>query len=343
MLRRMVTFAAVAAVLFALARPAAANFATGFESPMYSTASELVPQDGWATQFGGPWHVEDYATSQIPWVPQSTGVLTYYTAPVNPNGGNQFVGKGTDDQGGSGGGRAWHAATQSGLVEVSVDFCNGPEHDFPNYQGSIVSRGNWSGSGPGNMVGIYTTSASSFVEPEQPNPNPPPPRNPRAGNWAFNVMAFDAAGNQLNITNTPYHPFYRFSGVPGFDELPRETWWRMGYVIDTNSRRLVQLKSQNLMTGEMWIMDNPQADVGAGPVDMYILGGAAGTDPLDAVGIYNVGNGQLSMFDNVYVGDPYDWPTPGAPEVEIPEPLTLGALGLAFAGLGGYARRRKRL
>ena len=33
---------------------------------------------------------------------------------------------------------------------------------------------------------------------------------------------------------------------------------------------------------------------------------------------------------------------PGGPEGEIPEPATLGLLGLAACGLGGYVRRRRR-
>ena len=51
-------------------------------------------------------------------------------------------------------------------------------------------------------------------------------------------------------------------------------------------------------------MDDPQ---GPGGEDLYIGGGANGTDVLDNVRLYNVGAGTVSMFDNVYVGKPYQW------------------------------------
>lgn len=320
------TIMLTAVLVFAVAPMAQAQWSTGFEPPTYTAGFEnLVPQDGWATQFGGEWHVQNYDGSGtgIPWIPQSTGLLTAYYPPVNPNGGDQYIGKSAATSGG--GGRAWHAAPQAGLVQVRVDYCNGPEMDYPNYQGSIVSRGNWSGSGPGNSAGIYICQASTYVEPVQP-PDPEP-RIPRAGNWAYNVMAWDAAGTQFTGALAP---FYRFDGVAGFDDLPRETWWRMGYTYDSASRRITEFYSKNIMTGEEWIMANPQGmmDYGNGPelADMYIAGGAAGTDILDAVGVYNVGNGSISMWDNIDVSI-------------VPEPATMSLL--ALGGLALIRRRRR--
>jgi len=342
MLKKTILLTAV--LVFALAPVAQAQvtFATGFEDPPYVAGYDnLVPQDGWATQFGGLWHVQPYVTGSIPWTPQSSGGIppvSFYTPPVNPTGGEQYVGKGTDLAGGNGGGRAWHAAAQNGLVQVRTDFCNGSEHDYPNYQNSIVSRGNWSGSGPGNMVGIYTSVSSTYVEPPpvvqpDPVPDPPLPPNPRQGNWAFAVMAFDEFGNQIAGT---LGPFYRFDGVAGFDELPRETWWRIGYTFDTVTRKVTEFYSEDIVGGTTWTITNPQAmwdipgddpDVGPQLVDMYLAGGATGTDIPDAVGIYNVGNGQIAMYDNIEVSI-------------VPEPATMGLL--LFGGLGVLARRRRR-
>jgi len=329
MLKHMMMFAAVAGMVFAAAPAAHADYSTGFEPgedpPAYVAGYDnLVPQAGWDTQFGGLWHVQPYSDGSLPWSPQSAAgepPVSFWSPPAHPAGGLQYAGKGTNFAGGSGGGRAWHYAEQDGpIVNVDVDVCNGPEHDYPNYQSSIVSRGNWSGSGPGNSVGIYTSVASTYVNPGAP---------PRAGDWAFNVMAFDKFGTQIAGT---LGPFYRFDELEGFDELPRETWFRIGYSYDLTTRRITQFRSDNLMDAlPGWTFDDPQAmwdypddDPDEGPqlVDMYIIGGSPtdgnpdlNTVMLDAVGLYNVGNGQVHAFDNLTVtngsGGPDPDPMPG--------------------------------
>ena len=362
----IVCAAFVAGLLFALsAQPAAGQFATGFEAGegylgQAASAGEpagptqLVPQNGWADSHGDFFDVHTYAGSQIPWTPASSGSQQLYTAPVNLTGGDQFVALGNSDTG-NGNGRDFHAATYAGLVEVSADFCNGPEHEFPFYQGAITSRGDFSGAPgapAGNYVGLYTCSASTYVEPVQPDP--PAPRIPRAGNWAFSLYSFDPLGDGLNSGYGAPGAFWRFDGQEGFDDLLRETWWRIGYVVDLdpaspNYRKIVQLKSQDLReAGPIWIMDNPQGmwddpDDGTSelaPTDMYILGGDPNNPgnpneifPLDSVGIYNVSKYQVSMYDNVYVGAPYEWQV-------VPEPATIGML--ALSGLAGLRRRTRR-
>jgi len=340
MFKKLIGFVAAAGLVLAVAPAAYADYSTGFEPgedpPAYVAGYDnLVPQAGWATQFGGLWHVQPHSGGSLPWSPQSAaGVppVSFWSPPAHPGGGEQYVGKGTNLAGGSGGGRAWHAAAQGGpIVDVNVDFCNGPEHDYPNYQSSIVSRGNWSGSGPGNSAGIYTCVASNYVAPPEP---------PRGGDWAFNVVAFDKFDNQISGT---LGPFYRFDGVTGFDFLPRETWFRIGYSYDPVSRRITQFRSDNLMDAlPGWTLDDPQAmwdypdddpDVGPQLVDMYINGGSPtdgnpdeNTAILDAVGLYNVGNGQVHAFDNLDVAN-------------VPEPATMSLL--ALGGLAVLRRRRK--
>ena len=292
-----------------------------FEAPNYSTGFLVEPtpdlinippqnawhggdvgQQGWTVQFGGPFYVDDYATAAVPWIPPSLGPQTY-SPPAHPGGvfpgGSQFAGKGVNTDpnfgGAQGGGRHMHMAPHEGLVEVSTDILNGPEHDYPLWQGAITSRSS-SGAG-GNHVGIYTTTASTYVNPGAA---------PREGNWAFSVASYDENGLPNESGYGAVGAFWRFDEVEGFDDLPRETWWRIGYVLDMDTRQIVELKSMNLETGEFWNMENPQA----GEQGMYIKAGAAGTDDLDLVGLYNVGNGQIHAFDNVYVGEPLDW-SPG--------------------------------
>jgi hypothetical protein len=69
-------------------------------------------------------------------------------------------------------------------------------------------------------------------------------------------------------------------------------------------------------------------------VTLYLSGGEDSPPLLERVGIYNVGNGTISAYDNIYVGDPYAW------QVVVPEPSIAGLLAAAL-GLT-FVRRRKR-
>lgn len=323
--------------------PAFADFVTGFEpdegylgAPGSASTtggnSQLVPQNGWIDQFGNFFDVHTYGDVQIPWSPPSRGPELYPVAPktfpVNPNGGTQFVALGTSD--GGGGGRDQVAVTFSAaLVEVSVDFCNASEHDFPNYQGSILAR-----DAGGHMVGIYTSAGS-----DEPLLQPLDP--PNSGPWAFSVLAYDAAGEELD--EDVLDRFYRFDGLEGFDNLPRETWHRIGFVMDLDPasptyRQITQLKTQDLTTNQIWIMDEPRAFAGTPQeTPMYLRGGSTGTEQPDLLGLYNVGNGQISMFDNVYVGAPYDWSKPGGSrlQLEITRDPVAGTLSIEWDSQAG--------
>ena len=91
------------------------------------------------------------------------------------------------------------------------------------------------------------------------------------------------------------------------------------------------------MTGTVWTITNPQGlDASGVPQDMYIRGGIITTteiSELNAVGVYNVGWGTLSMFDNVMVQ---------SASAVIPEPSTFMLSVMGALGLGMLARRRRR-
>ena len=182
----------------------------------------------------------------------------------------------------------FHAAVYENLVEVSADYAPGFQFDNNgNYNGALLARRD-----SDRLAGFYTGDGSGATAPD-PSPGP----------WAPHFFVWDS-GNTQFITPGGFLG-YRFDGIEGFDDLSMEQWYRIGVVFDMTTRRITQIKSQELVIGgNIWIMDDPR---GPGGEDLYLGGGAAGTDVLDNVRLYNVGAGTVSMFDNVYVGGPYQW------------------------------------
>ncbi len=271
---------------------AATTLLWDFESPAYTVGTNnLSPQNGWSIQFGQPGSVQPYVGGLVAYVPLSAGARVLYSPPfANPYGGQNYVGKSVVmSTGGSGGGRELQPTPLTGTVTVRCDFLAGPEHDFPQYQGGITSRN--SAGGVNNIVGVFSVIASTAID------HSAPPA--RAGNWAYNVvaattnMAFGAVINPNSLT------YLRLTGIEGFDDLPRETWWRIGYTYNTVTRVIIQYTSKNLQTGQSWTYNNPQYN----GETIFVRGGMAGTEVIDRVGIYNVGNGQVHLFDNLTVSD----------------------------------------
>ena len=261
-----------------LALDSASSFSADFEPPTYTGSAGGTPletQEGWT----GEMLVHTYADSQIPHSPAAEG---QYTAPINPTGGSQFVAIGTAFS------NTFHTAIYENLVEVSADYAPGFQFDNNgNYNGALLARRD-----SDRLAGFYTGDGSGAIDPD-PSPGP----------WAPQFFVWDSASTQF-ITPGGYLG-YRFDGIEGFDNLSMEQWYRIGVVFDMTTRRITQIKSQELVAGgNIWIVDDPQ---GPGGEDLYIGGGAAGTDVLDNVRLYNVGAGTVSMFDNVYVGEPYQW------------------------------------
>jgi len=273
----------------------AVPFSTGFESDGYTGgtttgANQLVPQQGWETQFGDTnFDVYTYVGNEVAYtpsgeVPDIGGTSQLVTFPQNPTGGSQFVAAG------NGNGRDMHAAdytsSAEGLVEISVDYHPGDWFDNSggNYNGALTIR-------PGNTGGFYTGRGSE-QEPGDANGNGP---------WAPAFQVWDKDNTKL----INHGIGYRFDEVDGFDNLTR-SWHRIGVVIDTDTGIVTQLKSQELTPGGTTkFIDNPR---GPGEEVLYLESGEANTNTLERIGIYNVGNGSLSAFDNIYVGPPYEWP-----------------------------------
>ena len=262
-----------------LLAPDSASFSADFEAPSYNGSAGGTPLDG-QESWTGEMLVHTYADSQIPHSPAAGG---QYTAPFNPTGGTQFVAMGTAFT------NTFHAAVYENLVEVSADYAPGFQFDNNgNYNGALLARRD-----SDRLGGFYTGDGSGATDPD-PSPGP----------WAPQFFVWDSANTQFITPGGPLG--YRFDGIEGFDNLSMEQWYRIGVVFDMTTRRITQIKSQELVAGgNIWIMEDPK---GPGGEDLYIGGGAAGTDVLNNVRLYNVGAGTVSMFDNVYVGEPYQWP-----------------------------------
>jgi len=288
-----------------LAAHATVIFQTGFEpsegytnGATYNTGHNLIEQVGknWTNVLGGNpnFAVFPYAGAQVPYTPNGAvpvigGIPQLVTPVLNPNGGVAFTANGNQSGDEV---PADFSLIASGLVEVSVDYYAGDWYDNNggNYNSGLTLRG-----GAGDQGGFYTGRGSAQPSGDV-NGN---------GAWAPQWWVRDAANTTTGLVTAGGLRGYRFNGVAGFDNLSRGYWHRLGMVYDKVSGQITQLKTQELICGgTINIMNNP---VGPASQPLYIQGGA--NTPLVNAGLrlYNVGNGTLSGYDNLYVGSPYTW------------------------------------
>jgi len=313
-----------------LAAHAALIYSTGFEASEGYTGgtaintNQLVNQgQGWIQQFGGPtnFDVYTYAGAQVPYTPSAAipvigGIPQLITPTQNPNGGSHFVGSGNQSRDNV---APNFGLITSGLVEFSVDYFAGEWFDNTggNYNGGAFIRDVTNQEQAGFWTGRGSAQASGDV-----NGNGP---------WAPQWHVFNAAGARIPTPQNPYRG-HIYSAVAGFDNLEKEQWYRVGMVYDKVSGQITQFKTQELIPGgNIYTMNSPLGPLGE---TLYIRGGMNTPNASTTLSLYNVGNGTLSGYDNLYLGDPYTW------TAVVPEPSTAG---LMFAVLSGLflARRRK--
>ena len=306
-----------------------ATFSTAFEAgegyagaTTFGTTQLLNQGQGWTQHFGGPvnFDVYTYAGNQVPYIPNGAvpvigGIAQLVTIPQNPTGGSQFVAHG------GGNGRDLHLADFTpdafDLVEISIDYHPGDwfDNNGGNYNGAFHAR-----NADGTLIGGLQMGRGSAQLAGDVNGNGPWAPIWRVSNSLNSPLA--TAGGYQGLLMT---------GAAGFDNLVRQ-WTRVGMVYNKVSGQVTQFKTQELIPGgNISTMDNPLGSLGE---TLYIAGGVGTPIAAEHVGIYNVGNGTLSAYDNVYVGAPYTW------TAVVPEPSTVGLLLAGLSALG-LVRRRK--
>ncbi len=316
-----------------LAAHATTILSTGFETSQnyhagtaHNTGHQMTQQTTtphtW-TEAGFPtpnFDVYTYAGAQVPYTPASAiggligGVQQLITPPQNPNGGSQFAGGGKQDAGQV---MADFSLIASGLVEFSVDYF--PSEWFDNTGGNFNGGFHLRNADNANNAGFGSGRGSAQASGDI-NGNGP---------WApqWDVSNLDGS----NAYSGPYRGI-RYDGITGFDNLSKANWYRIGMVFDAVTGKATQFKVQELIPGgNIWTMDDPK---GAAGQDLYLDSTAGVLNVNVGLRIYNVGNGTLSAYDNLYAGDPVTW------TAVVPEPSTVGLLLAGLSALG-LVRRRK--
>jgi hypothetical protein len=306
---------------------------TGFETSenyhagtLASTGHQLTQQlttpYTWTTAAGFPtpnFDVYTYAGAQATYTPNGAvpvigGIPQLVTPPQNPNGGSQFAGGGKQDANQV---MADFSLISSGLVEFSVDYF--PSEWFDNTGGNFNGGFHLRNAANANNGGIYTGRGSAQA-PGDANGN-----GPWAPQWDLRNLA------NANAYPGPFRGI-RYDGEAGFDNLSKAYWHRIGMVFDAATGLVTELKVQELIPGgAIYTKSNPKGYLNEDLYTNRTLG-----VPVANVGlrIYNVGNGTLSAYDNLYAGVPVTW------TAVVPEPSTVGLLLAGLSALG-LVRRRK--
>ena len=234
---------------------------------------------------------------------QQGGGHQLWTTPANPEGGNQYVGLGSgyflresvpnsgnfDTPTNKGAYNSLPVSpSRGGLITMKYQYINGYEHDFGGFMGDI----RWRTSTGASYTGIYTRNADGLGNGGGTHP------------WRPSFRVVDAANNLLT---TPGGAGLAYSGVPGFDNLPRENWYELSITADANPasathNQITQLSTRNITTGAPAdVMNNP-TDPNTG-LPLYVGGGANSTTTPEVFTLYNVGWGTISAYDNVSTED----------------------------------------
>ncbi|KPJ75092.1 MAG: hypothetical protein AMS14_04260 [Planctomycetes bacterium DG_20] len=144
------------------------------------------------------------------------------------------------------------------------------------------------------------------------------------GDWMNNLTGFDITLPENDgVTLITYH-----GGFNKGDDTPPEN------TVDVTANGVTKRY-------EDWPWDNQQFDNASQWAytegENYLRWDFAGPTPSISATYQNV-----QAFHRALNGFQLSITPPGGAEGDIPEPVTLGALGLALAGLGGYVRRRRK-
>jgi hypothetical protein len=261
-----------AGVVAAVGASAQAQFATGFEPPVYRGSPDGVPlgtTDGWYTPVTTPVSLEHKIYTY------ADNVLSI---PTNPTGGSQF------DAGVSNNGTSFARAerpvdlTSRAVWTVSYDFLGANVGAPP----AVDNLGSWSLQ-PSTTAAYFQslfTWGTNTGAPTQYNQN---------------YIWFNAAGTQNGTTGAP--------PGPEWTNLQVNHWYRASATFNVTTHQILSVSITDLVT-------NTTATVN--PTDAYLAGGANSTRPLATATRLFVGGGSatntnIMAFDNFSTGPRAPW------------------------------------
>ncbi|HZW10515.1 MAG TPA: GC-type dockerin domain-anchored protein [Phycisphaerales bacterium] len=228
---------------------AVADVVTGFEAPEYSIGV-LTGQNGWYLPSAGgvDFNVAAYGSDAFGFA-------------VNPTGGEQFL---------IGQFMANHARAQ-----LDVDYTGSTQWEIA-YDVNVIYDGSAAATDNIGSASLQdSTTAATFI--------PLLMFNAADTGWNHNVIAYDAAGNQVTLTP-----------APEWMDLEFNSWHRATWVVDFATNRVLSGTLVNLSTGASSTVEF---------ADVYLQGGAAGGRPLPtAFRFFSSGNeANITGWDNLSI------------------------------------------